>query len=276
MAIRYPQRKSERRLAKSAPSNSLVWNNLNAWLRFQVEYISERQWAGTPIIKAVTLVNVYEFDVQDLLKLSMATKLNIERTISRYQRSFDGLKEDHLRNWLIRNYLLCNAFSDQAVNPIDDDGVLVEIGPGLGGVLSLAQKSNIRTIYNLDTIEMQAVFSAIEEPDDFKSNQIVKIPVNSGFQFTNIDEDEINYVIAFWSFTELRADDRIPYIDLFKKANKVLIACNEYFEGINNFEYLESLSEQLQMKVSIKSLSKVFATNIPSYQKNHRLYLLER
>jgi hypothetical protein len=260
----------------SKPSSSLVWNNLNQWLRFQVNFIHEKQWARTPIVKAVTLVNTHTFDDQDLNKLSLATKQNIEITVTRFMSSFEDLRERDLRNWLIRNYLLCDAFSEKITNPIDDEGVLVEIGPGLGGVLAQARGSNLRKIYSLDTIEMQAIFSAIKYPVTSNSNHIINIPVNADFQFSGVNENKIKNIVAFWSFTELKAEDRIPYLKMFTKADKILIACNQQFEGINNFEYLENLSKQLQMKVSKKALPDIFHTKLPSYQKNHRIYLLEK
>jgi hypothetical protein len=276
LAIRYPQRNNAKRLTVSKLSGSLVRDNLNQWLRFQVNFIHEKRWAGTPIIKAVTLVNTHTFDDQDLNKLSIATKQNIESTVTRFMNSFEDLQEQDLRNWLIRNYLLCDAFSEKITNPIDDEGVLVEIGPGLGGVLAQAQGLKLRKIYSLDTIEMQAIFSAIKHPVTSNPNHIINIPVNVDLQFSGVTEDKINNIIAFWSFTELKAEDRMPYLKMFTKADRILIACNQQFEGINNFEYLENLSKQLQMKLSKKALPDIFHTKLPSYQKNHRMYLLEK
>ena len=277
LAIRHPRRNYRRNLSDTQLLHGEVWNNFNKWLTFQVRFIHQTKWANSPIIRAVTLVNTSNFEQSDLSRISPEIIVLIEKTVDKYLENFDGIEAQEFRNWLTRNYLLCETFAENGINPILDDGTLLEIGPGLGGVLSMAAFANTKRIYSLDTAQMQEVFSALRNDFHSELDRIIMIPVNTFDQIDLPDhESRIENIVAFWSFTELKLEDRGKYLNLFKKAQRVYVACNEHFEGINNFDYIEELGEQLSMSVKSKSLQQIFNTPLPRYQQKHRIYLLER
>jgi hypothetical protein len=277
LAIRYPKRDKFLTVSQSRDSHGIVWNNFNQWLRFQISYIDERKWAASPIIRAVTLVNTLDFEQSDLTRVPLEMHQVIEGAVERYIKVFDGIEEQQLRNWFTRNYLLCDAFSETETNPIKDSGTFLEVGAGLGGVLSLAVLRGHKKIYSCDTVEMQEVYSALIHTFSPESNQLQMVPVNiSDNSLLNVDVDNLDNIIAFWSFTELKHEDRKKYTGLFNKATRIYVACNEHFEGIDNFEYLENLAKELNMKIKHKTLGQIFHSFIPGYQKKHRVYLLYR
>lgn len=141
----------------------------------------------------------------------------------------------------------------------------------------MAAFANSKRIYSLDTAQMQEVFSALRNDFYSELDRIIMIPVNTRKQIDLPDhENGIENIVAFWSFTELKLEDREKYLEIFKKAQRVYVACNERFEGINNFDYIEELGEQLSMSVKFKSLQQIFNTLLPKYQQKHRIYFLER
>lgn len=277
LALRYPNNNLSITSIQSIESDGEVWNNFNKWLRFQTRYVHKKKWANSPVIRAVTLVHTSKFDEQDLSKISPEIFSQIDDAISKYLNVFNGMDERNLKNWFIRNYLLTEAFSNLGYSPIIDSGSLLEIGPGLGGVLSLSMLQNHRNLYSFDTIEMQEIYRALDEKFLFEQSRLKLVPVNTTTgKFHLANESAIENIVAFWSFTELKESDRDRYTELFSKAENILIASNEHFEGINNFDYLEDLATQLQMSVSVKNLGEVFSTSLPGYQYNHRVYLLRK
>ena len=243
-------------------------------VEFLVRYIHQKKWAGSPIIRAVTLVNLSNFHQSDLVRIPSEMFTIIDDSVNRYLDVFEGIEAQEFRNWFTRNYLLCDAFSDYGTNPIKDSGTFLEIGPGLGGALSLAVLANPQKIYSYDTAQMQDIFSALKDPFSPESTRVTMIPVNISDTFDLLDNEEtIENIIAFWSYTELKHEDRLKYLNLLKKANRIHVACNENFEGINNFDYLEKLAAELNMKVTYKGLTEIFNTILPGYQQKHRVYL---
>ncbi len=275
LAIRYPRKDHKSKSSTLVDSQGIVWNNFNRWLRFQVRYIHQKKWARSPIIRAVTLVNLSNFEQSDLAKIPSEMLAIIEDAVNRYLDVFEGVEALEFRNWFIRNYLLCDAFSGWGTNPIKDSGTYLEIGPGLGGALSLAVLGNPQRIYSYDTAQMQDIFSVLKEPFSPESTRVTLIPVNITATFDLLRNEEIiENVIAFWSYTELKHEDREKYFELLKKAKRIHIACNENFEGISNFDYLEKLAGELNMNIRYKGLNEIFNTVLPGYQQKHRVYLL--
>lgn len=212
-----------------------------------------------------------------ITQISADCKVLIKDAAQKYKVAFSGIDEFSFRNWITRNYLLANTFDDRGFRPFSDNYALIEIGPGLGAVLTLANLSEPRAVYSYDTFQMQEIFSAVQNKSEEDFLKLQKIPINSpeSAEILTLVEKETN-LIAFWSFTELKENERARYLDLIRNAKHVLIATNEYFEGINNFDYLEQMARKLNKDIHFKSLSEIFGDNLPSYQKNHRVYLIRK
>jgi hypothetical protein len=276
LATMHPNRGSRKSKNDLIRSQGQVWSNFNLWLQFQATFVNQKKWAASPIIRGVTLVNLEEISTQKLEQISAESKQLISAAAYRFINTFNGINLQSYVNWITRNYLLANAFKEFGVTPFKDDRALIEIGPGLGPVLTLAILSKPVSVYSFDTFEMQEIFSAVQNEfqDDFK--KLNKIAVNTEENreaFTLVREKST--VIAFWSFTELTSNERKRYLEIINESDYTLIATNEFFEGINNFEYLEQLAKLLGKRITYKKLTEVLGLGIPRYQHNHRIYLME-
>lgn len=275
LAIRRPTSKTYPNIEFLDTAKGAIWINFNYWLRFQLKFIHSRYWAASPLIRAVALVNLDEDYKNDQFRISADKEKEIERLAEKYSATFRIITLSQFRNWITRNYLLATAFSEFDVYPLSDSECLVEIGPGLGAMISLALESNCKEVYSIDTYEMQSTFSAVVEKFPSEFSRLKQISANDRrnvrpfhFPISNIT------VLAFWSFTELTEKERLDYFDLFMSAKTLIIGSNEEFEGINNYKYIEELANSLGMSLYWKGMSEIFATEIPEYQKNHRVYLL--
>jgi hypothetical protein len=276
LAVIFPRSKSKKSEVEVISSEGRVWFNFNLWLNFQTKYVDSKWWAVSPIIRRVTLVNLEEIKSEQVELISTESKQLISLAASRYANTFRGISSPSYVNWITRNFLLVNAFKDHGVVPFFDERGLVEIGPGLGPVLTMACLSKPVSVYSFDTFQMQEIFSAVQDNfrDDFK--KLRKIAINTEENTgTFSSRKKSTTLIAFWSFTELTLSERKRYFEVFGESSNALIATNEYFEGINNFEYLEQLALLFDKKISFKKLTEVLGMNIPRYQHNHRIYLLE-
>ena len=276
LAVLYPNKRAKKLKIELKRSEGEVWSNFNRWLEFQTQYINPKKWAVTPLIRGVTLVNTEKTNIHSSTLIPVESKALIEAATKKYEKTFTGISKSTFQNWVTRNYLLANSFRDQQFMPFSDDKALIEIGPGLGAVLTLANLSKPRIVYSYDTFQMQEVFSAVQDksPSDFK--KLLKIAINAGQSFDEFKVIEKEYnLIAFWSFTELKENERHRYVDLINNAKNVLIATNEQFEGINNFDYLEELARNLNKNIQFKYLSEVYGSNVPGYQLKHRIYLIK-
>lgn len=257
-------------------SQGQVWINFNAWLKFQLKFISPEFWASSPIIRGVTLVNLDEKYEKDVDTIPQVQQLEISEIAAMYAQTFRFIQEEEFRNWLIRNYVIFNSFSGSSRFAWDESDSLAEIGPGLGAAISLNNKSKLKRIYSLDTFEMQSIFNAVVRNSPDKYTKYSPIPVNDKRipKPFRIYEDNLT-VYAFWSFTELKLEERLEYLEVLKSAKRILIGTNEKFEGISNFEYIENLAMSLEMKFTWKSMEEVFKSELPKYQRKHRIYFLQ-
>jgi hypothetical protein len=257
------------------PAIGPVWINFNAWIRFQLQFIDSRFWATSPIIRGVALVNLdttYEFDE---FRIPSDKRQTINSLSVKYSSTFDVVTRLQFKNWITRNYLISRAFSEFNVDPISDSEDLVEIGPGLGAIISLALISDCKEVYSFDTYEMQATYSAMARNFPNQFSRIRNITINDVRTLRPFAIPSGDYtVIAFWSFTELTEKERCDYLDLFKSAKRIIIGSNEEFEGVSNFRYIENLAISLGMSLYWKTMGEIFATELPPYQRNHRIYLL--
>lgn len=258
-------------------SEGTVWSNFNVWFQYQLKYIAPKFWAKSPLIRAVALVNLDEPYARDRDAISRENLKMIEKISEKYTEVFQGISQTQFENWITRNFILVNAFSDTGIDPLNDSKYLVEIGPGLGAIISLGLESQCQNVYAFDTYEMQSTFSAVTSkfPSDYSRLQYFTVNDLRNSKPFNSPKKETT-VLAFWSFTEIKETERLDYFKLFEAANTILIGSNEKFEGIENYLYIEEMARKLNMNYVWKNMGDVFNTELPKYQKKHRIYLLTK
>ena len=253
---------------------SKVWKQYSAWLIFQLQYIRKRDWARTPLIRDVTLVQVDPVSAEDMDKIGTDALREIALISHEFSKCFRGLESKSYFNWLCRNHLMLISFEHCGASPYSDGLAVAEIGPGLGPVTSLLSKSTPK-IYSYDTFEMQEVHKYVEsmviKPNERIQYHTTNLEINDKVKIPN----EMSYfVIAFYSFTEVNLNEREKYFELIRNARYAIFATNQHFEGVSNFEYLENLAKVLNKKISHVGVQEIFGLSIPNYVKNHRVYLL--
>lgn len=253
---------------------SEVWSNYTKYLLFQLKFIQLKYWAQTPLILAVAGSYASNYSIDPLKKASAKSSL-AKNLAEKYSKTFEGYTSDEFENWLIIYKILMDNFTaNKSGSKIVS--TVVEIGPGFlpFGSLILSQESV--TYFSYDTFEMQLLQKRI-------SSEILDTDLKLDFVPTNLATDgeeplrvpENKYsLFAFWSFTEVDIRDRERFKNLFKLAEYAVVVSNPVFEGTNNFEYLQSLGRDIGKEVSSVSLEKVLGSQIPSYMKSHRIFLL--
>ena len=259
---------------ESNQNKSYAWKTFYVYLLFTVRHIAPRDWARTPLIRQVTLVQVAKLEPEILKKISGSLSGMIHDLAVNYAFAFRKIGVELFKNWLLRNAILLTAFGRAGYDPLQARCSIAEIGPGFGAVTTLAATSRSRLIYSYDTNEMQAIAKEVEKEVLKGTSKIMYRPTNNLNQqeSLSIPDEEYSWV-AFWSFTEIPLDDRKDFLALFENANYSLIATNNFFEGVNNFEYVEKLAEEIGAKLEYLELKSIFGSNLPTYMQSHRLYL---
>jgi hypothetical protein len=120
---------------------------------------------------------------------------------------------------------------------------------------------------------MQTIQRYVTEALDITENRCTFFPINSEIHKNLADVPESPYTLfAFWSFTEVNISERAFYSDLLKNSEATIIACNNFFEGVNNFKYLDNLAIELGKEVRYIDFLTIFGNSIPKFQQKHRLY----
>ena len=103
-------------------------------------------WATSPIIRGIALVNLDTTYESDEFRIPIEMKKTISVLSEKYASTFDDITRTQFKNWITRNYLIATAFSEFDVDPISDSENFVEIGPGLGAIISLTLESNCKEV----------------------------------------------------------------------------------------------------------------------------------
>jgi len=253
---------------------SEVWSNYSKYLLFQLKFIKLKYWAQTPLILAVAGSYAFNYSIDPLKKLNAKSTLT-KNLAKKYGKTFQGYTINEFENWLIIYKILMDTFT-ATKNGFKIVRTVVEIGPGFlpFGSLILSQESV--TYFSYDTFEMQLLQKRI-------SSQILGTDLKLDFVPTNLAMDgeeplrvpENKYsLFAFWSFTEVDIRDRERFKNLFMFAEYAIVVSNPMFEGTNNFEYLQNLGRDIGKEVSSLSLGGVLGSQIPTYMKSHKIFLI--
>jgi len=270
----YPRKRKTEFLTQ--PLNSNVWSSYNKWLHFQIRFINPKDWARSPVILAVA-GGYSEKNKLDSLVISESDEETAIELARKYHESFRGFQENDYKNW-VRRILVCVRIAEKIIGMslTNSDKSIAEIGPGMGSMAGIAMAYSSPNFYSYDTLEMQTIQCYVTKSLGISESRCTYFPINSKIVHSHADIPDSPYVLfAFWSFTEVNISERTYYYELIQNSSATVIACNNLFEGVNNFEFLESLAIKLGKEIQITDFLTIFGNSIPKFQQRHRLYTLK-
>jgi hypothetical protein len=258
---------------KTSVLKSNMWNSLNMWLQFQIRFISPRDWAASPAILAVAGGYSEKNDLSGLM-FSEIDKATAKKLAQKYLEGFRGFQHKDYESWILKVLALLRAAENMTeVSLVNSTNCIAEIGPGMACMAGIAQASSTPSFYSYDTLEMQIIQRYVTKFFDISETEYIYFPINSEKLTLKADLPTSHYVLfAFWSFTEVNISERAYYYALIRNSYVTIIACNNSFEGVNNFEFLENLAVKLGKEIQYTDLLTILGPAIPRYQQMHRLY----
>jgi hypothetical protein len=269
--LNYPRKRKIEFLTQPLKSN--VWSSVNEWLQFQIRFINPKDWARSPVILAVA-GGYSEKNNLDSLSFSKSHEETATELAQKYQSNFRGFRENDYKNWILKVCAcLRTAEKMTGMSLINSNYSIAEIGPGMGSMAGIAMAYSSPNFYSYDTLEMQTIQRYVTMSLGISESRCTYFPINSEIVKSHADLPDRPYVLfAFWSFTEVNIFERGYYYDLIQNSVATVIACNNFFEGVNNFEFLESLAIELGKEIQSTDFLTIFGNSIPKFQKKHRLY----
>lgn len=271
-----PSVKERKNVLRTSPLKSNIWNSFNCWLHFQIKYINQRDWARSPVVLAVAGGYSEKLSLSSLT-YSKFDKAIAEQLAQKYLSGFNGFQQKNYENWILK-YLIFVRLAEKMtkvslLNPMNN---VAEIGPGMASMIGIANAHSSPKFFSYDTVEMQTIQRYVTRCLKIPKEICTFFPINLEKAKSKADPVTSPYVLfAFWSLTEVDFSQRSYYHDLIQGAHVAVIACNESFEGVNNFEYLENLAVALQKEIQYQDFLDIFGREIPGYQQKHRLYVLK-
>jgi len=142
------------------------------------------------------------------------------------------------------------------------------LGAGIGTNAALHASLSKKGVYTFDIPAMNSVREIVTGKIS-KSVALSEITYFSDpKKLTESTKDKPYIVISYWAFTEFPLELRSQFEDLLTGAKFCFIISNPEFEGVNNFEYFESLKNRLGMQTLL------FGDIHWQKLKNHRYVLL--
>ena len=200
-----------------------------------------------------------------------------EELARKYVFGFNGFEKQNYENWILKVLtIIRSAEKMTGVNLLNRTHSVAEIGPGMASMAGIAYAHSSPKFFSYDTVEMQTIQRYVIRCLEIPKEICTFFSINWENSPLKAEPPTSSYVLfAFWSFTEVDISERVYYHDLIKNSNVAVIACNNSFEGVDNFEYLKNLAVALQKRIQYQDFLDIFGTKIPSYQQKHRLYTLK-
>ena len=261
---------------RTSPLKSNVWNSFNKWLHFQIRYINQRDWARSPVVLAVAGGYSENLNLGSLT-FSEFDKATAKELARKYLLGFNGFQQENYESWILKVItFIRSAEKMTGLSLLNPSNSVAEIGPGMASMAGIAHAHSSPRFISYDTVEMQTIQRYVTRCLGIPNEICNFFPINLGRVNLKADTPTSPYVLfGFWSFTEVDISERVYYHDLIKNSQVTVIACNNSFEGVNNFQYLENLAAALEKEIQYQDFLDIFGTEIPSYQQRHRLYTLK-
>ena len=263
----YPETKNEL---------SEIWDTFNDWLTFQIKYISPRNWARVPLIRTVSLVDLSDLPESIEHQINEIHRKKLLQIAERYEANFLGINRKEFYFWLSRYWVILNSIEKFGTSPLYSHLPTIEIGPGFCPISSILSDM-VTEYHSIDSYQMQVIAKYIEKHVIMPTKPFKYYPTNLLQENSiKLDLDGEYALIAFYSFTEMNKSERNKYKTMIARSRISIFVCNSTFEGVNNFDYLEKLGEELRMQINFIELEKIFRENINSFARRHRIYVLQR
>ncbi len=210
----------------------------------------------------------------DSLVISEKDKETAIELARKYHGSFRGFQENDYTKWICR-ILVCVRTAEKMTGMRFTNSAksIAEIGPGMGYMAGIAMAYSSPNFYSYDTLEMQTIQRYVTSSLGISENRCTYFPINSEIVNSSAEIPDTPYILfTFWSFTEVNVSECSYYYDLIQNSLATVIACNNFFEEVNNFEFLKNLATELGKEIQITDFLTIFGNLIPTYQQRHRLY----
>lgn len=248
-------REKKRNDFRTSPLKSNVWNSFNKWLHFQIKFINQRDWARSPVILAVA------GGYSENLDLGLLPSSEFDRAIAKdlarkYVKGFNFFNHESYENWILKVLIVVRSAEKMTgLSLLNSNNSVAEIGPGMGSMVGIAHTHFSPSFISFDTFEMQIIQRYVAKCLEIPKEICIFSPINLEGATSKAEIPTAPYVLfAFWSFTEVDIAERFYYHDLIENSYATVIACNNTFEGVNNFKYLDDLAVTLNKKF----ISKIF------------------
>ena len=250
-------------------------NNSNSWIAYRkqfqlvVEYYEPEYLLKAPIICRT----MYVKKAPKHYIMNNQISLHIRQIAKAWSYCFKE-NQNNLENWISTFGRFLEKAEEYDPKFIDkmNSSMLIEFGPGLGAAAILYSKHFKTKIVLFDLPEVISLRKIIFE--SLSKNGF--IDDNSYEQCSDIDnllskKASTNF-ISTWAFTETPIELRKKIFPLLQRCKVILIVSNNYYEGVDNFSYLQELSKKLPLHLHFFcDLS--FLKSAPNYQKKHQLHL---
>lgn len=282
LALSFGQRASNFSFDDRDNSGDGMWDVLRHWIRFQIRFHPKRFFLVSPLIRAVA--GGYASDQTNFVShvpLNKSEDEFIRAVTSNIVKYFFGLRQGFVRAWLENQIRLIRKVEMMTgLSFLGPSQSLVEIGPGVGGLLTLATYSGTQRIVSVDVPEMHVLQETFLEASSVEQLQVRMIDSSITnlarrvlVELEDVDVPTFN-VVAMYSFTELPIEQRVRFEEVFSKASAILLVCNQHFGGVDNFAFIEEMSARLGKTSMWISIKEVFGNAIPNYIHKHRIYVL--
>jgi len=255
---------------------SSMWASLNSWLQFQIRWVSANDWLRSPLMVQVAGGYSEENNLKGIV-LDVSDKKCANELASKYAKSFNGYQSTNYENWLLKViYLIRSAELIAGKKLITKELTILEIGPGVGPLIGLALQNGVQEFVSYDTVEMQFIQRYTIKSLEIDNSKVQYVAINEYRENRQFLPPKLPYVLfGFWSFSEIQKEERKDYLALIKNAAVTIIACNKNIEGLDNFNYLESLARSMNKTCKFLEFKEIFGLGLQKYQEGHRLYCLQ-
>lgn len=257
-----------------------IWDNLNEYIRFQINFIDPKYWAKSPVILSVSGGHnqVFWRNVCDSKGISPDSHKKLYDLASRYSEMFLGFQAMNFFYSLSGQRIALEFARLKYQSEIHQSALdnIVEIGPGFGGLSSSVLLSDQVKYTGIDTPEMSAIFKTIVS-NLFVSNGNIRVMENDSLSIESLENElqSVDFsVFGQWSFSEIPTNLRKNYLKLIALSRLSLFISNSKMNDIDNFLYFKDLSLKLSKSLDILSIQDILGNHLPSYLAKHKVFIL--
>ncbi len=236
-----------------------VWKSFNHIISMYVKYISTKFLTQTFIIRGVA-TGWHSKSYIDFLKNSFTQKHieiipeEIQSTVNQVSKSistnFEDMDYEIVNRWLLTYQYGLSKFTDNNAKLIEtlNNTHIIELGAGTGANIAVHAALSEKGVSIFDIPPMLEIQKRILN-EISKDVNLSEIEYYSDTKILMEDAKQKPYIIvSYWAFTEFPIELRKTLEPLIQGSEFAFFACNSVFEGIDNLEYFNELSQRLENK----------------------------